>query len=355
MRFFFFTSLFLLFVQCANEQTPSTSISKYVKVEGKTMGTTYHITYSDAQNRNFKPVIDSILVAINLEVSTYIDTSTISKFNQATAGVFDLKTTSEAQKGQPATHFIANFEAAKNIYEKTAGYFDPTVMPLVNYWGFGYTPKKPVTQVDSVLIDSIMGYVGFDKLEYSGSQNLSIDKKEAGTQLDFSAIAKGYAVDDLGRFLEKKGIKNYLVEIGGEVRARGKNAAGKFWTIGINVPKEDAAATDFQATAQLENLALATSGNYRNFYEVEGKKYSHTIQPKTGFPERNTLLSASVFAKDCMIADAYATAFMTMGLEKSVTLAEQTPELDAYFIYSDEDGRMKVQYTSNLEKIISDQ
>ena len=227
------------------------------------------------------------------------------------------------------------------VYEATEGSFDPTVMPLVNYWGFGYA-GEPITRVDSNKVDSLVQFVGFEKVIFEA---LALKKDRPGVQLDFSACAKGYGVDEVGRFLETQGCNNYLVEIGGEVRARGINQRSKNWQIGINTPQEGGALDDYQAIVKLKDLSLATSGNYRNFYELNGVKYSHTINPKTGFPERNTLLSASVFAKDCMTADAYATAFMASGLDKAFDVALQNSEIDAYLIYSDEDGQMQVKYT----------
>lgn len=344
-----FILLAIFIISCQSEQN-STAV-QYQKIAGKTMGTTYHITYKDSSNRNLKSQIDSFLVAINMEVSTYEKEATITQFNQSLADTFKLKsfpTSKNAIKVGSNAHFMENFLAAKMVYEKTAGAFDPTVMPLVNYWGFGYTPKKPVTRVDSVAIDSILQYVGFDKIELIHEDSVQLQKKQAQVQLDFSALAKGYGVDAIGILLERLNISDYLVEIGGEVRARGKNPKGEDWSIGINVPQEEASVTDNQTIVQLKDKSLATSGNYRNFYEINGVKYSHTINPKTGFPERNALLSASVLANECMMADAYATAFMVMGLEKAFELAMKTPEIEAYLIYSKEDGNMSVKKTQGF-------
>lgn len=325
--------IILFFSSCQTDiSTTPTTVTTYQKVAGETMGTTYHITYQDSFKRDFSANFDSLLVALNKEVNTYDSTSVISQFNQAPIGDFTLNN---------AKDFIANFWAARVINEITEGAFDPTVAPLVNYWGFGYTPKKPVTAVDSVKIDKILQQVGMDKVLLS-EDNAILTKTVEGLKLDFGAIAKGYGVDMLGKYLEKNGVDNYLVEIGGEVRARGKNNKGEYWKVGINVPKEGADVNNFQTVVNLENRSLATSGNYRNFYEVKGVKYSHTIQPTTGFPERNTLLSASVFALDCTTADAYATAFMVMGIDKALALANQLKEVNAYFIVAQADGNMEV-------------
>jgi thiamine biosynthesis lipoprotein len=323
----------------------------YLTQEGKTMGTYYRVTYSDAEERNFQDAIDSLLEVINLEVSTYIETSTISRFNQSDQP-FDLSynpgVTTEGDYKNP--HFLANYQAAKDIYQKTEGYFDPTVMPLVNYWGFGYSEKKKITTVDSVKVDSLIQLVGFNKVHL---RNNTISKSQAGVQLDFSALAKGYGVDMVAELLESQSVENYLVDIGGEVKAQGVNAKGSIWRIGINVPREGASMSAIQTAILLQNRALATSGNYRNFYEVDGVKYSHTISPATGYPERNTLLSASVFAKDCTTADAYATAFMVMGMDKAMEMASAIDGVEAYFIYSTSTGEMDVKYTEGLDQLFN--
>ncbi len=324
---------------CGQSFIPPTK-DAYARLGGETMGTYYAITYADLEKRSFQQDIDSILQVLNAEVSTYIPTSVISLFNQSGKGM---------EIADSRTHFLANLKAAKIIVEETDGYFDPTVMPLVNYWGFGYTPKKQVKAVDSLFIDSLMQYVGFDKLDFDFSKSAFIGKTSAGVQLDFSAIAKGYGVDLIGEWLEKQGIRHYLVDIGGEMRAKGKNSSGIWWTIGVNRPVEGAELMDLKAKVPLKNRALATSGNYRNYYEVNGKKYSHTIHPKAGFPERNNLLSASIFAKKCISADAYATACMAMGFEKAKELIGSVPAIEGYLIFGKEDGSMGVWHSKGLE------
>ena len=324
----FVVSLFMLNA-C---QDPMKSVSPDFAFRGETMGTTYSVKYHDPAKRSHKNAIDSLLVTVNQDLSTYIDDSHISVFN---------KPETKTQKGTP--HFDKVFMKAKEIYQKTDGAFDPTVMPLVNYWGFGYTPKKPVTDVDEAKVKELMNSVGFDKI-VAPKFGVYAKLKE-GTQLDFSAIAKGYGVDVIADFLDGKSIESYMVEIGGEVRAKGKNPRGEWWLMGINTPSEDASIKDLQAKVQLQNKALATSGNYRNFHEVNGKKYAHTINPKTGFPEANTLLSASIFANDCMTADAYATACMVMGVEAAYLLISKTDGVEGYFIFGKKDGTMGVKYT----------
>ena len=333
-------SLLLLAAALAGCKTePKPSALPYRALEGKTMGTYYRITYGDSLNRDFQETIEQFLKAFNDEVSTYIPTSTISQFNQATA---ELDIAGKA-------YFAGNLEKSRWVFEQSEGAFDPTVMPLVNYWGFGYTPKKPVTKVDSAAVDSLRQLVGFNLVRL---ENTTLKKARSGVQLDFSAIAKGYAIDEIANLLNQKGVRNFLIDIGGEARAQGINAEGKVWTVGINVPKEDAALTDIQVAVALPNRSIATSGNYRNFYEVNGVKYGHEINPKTGYPERNTLLSASVFADDCATADAWATAFMIMGLERAYATALQLEGIEAYLIYGAPDGSLQVKYTPGIEVLI---
>ena len=342
--------LALLLLGCSSGEPPP---ANYIKLEGRTMGTAYHVTYSDGQHRNFQQGIDSLLELLNLEVSTYIEQSTISNFNRADS-LFGLAFNPLAQEagGWHNRHFMANYLKAREVCGASEGFFDPTVMPLVNYWGFGYVPKKAVEAVDSAAVDSLLKFVGFDKLALvAAGQDSLLIKSAPGVQLDFSALAKGYGVDAVAGFLASRGVQHYMVEIGGEVAARGESPRGGDWKIGINVPREDAGMQDIQAAAPLHNRALATSGNYRNFYEVNGNKYSHTINPFTGFPERSTLLSASVFAPDCMTADAYATAFMAMGLEKAYALASRLPEVEGYFLYNKEDGTLGARYTEGLRPL----
>ncbi len=331
----------LAFSACKQDQTKQPATSRYVVLEGETMGTYYGLNYGDSLGRNFQAAVDSLLLEINLGVSTYIESSVISKFNQAES-TLKLEDTLQG----PERYFLDNFYAAKSVFHRSGGAFDPTVMPLVNYWGFGYTPKRPVLSVDSVKVDSLLRYVGFDKISLRGGV---LTKSLPGVQLDFGGCAKGYGVDAMGRLLESKGIYNYLVNIGGEVRARGVNAKGLVWTIGINKPVEDGSLEDVQATHTLKDRCVSTSGNYRNFYEVNGVKYSHTINPKTGFPERTTLLSASVFSDSSVISDAFGTAFMVLGKEKAFKLAQTLKGVDAFLIYGKSDGSMGTQFTDGLK------
>lgn len=228
--------------------------------------------------------------------------------------------------------------------------FDPTVGPLINYWGFGYTGRKPVTKVDSAKVDSLLKFVGLDNIEWvEKNDSIHFTKKFPEVELDFGGIAQGYAIDVLAAFLDKKGVKNYLVDLGGEFSAKNKNAKGAFWQVGINIPKEDAEVNAIQTIFSLVNETISTSGNYRNFHEVKGVKYSHTLNPYTGFPEKNTLLSVSVFGPKCTMADGLATACMAMGFDKAQLLLEYLPDYEGYFIFSKSDGQIGTHYTSTLK------
>lgn len=319
----FFLCQSFLFFACKRELP-------YLQIEGKTMGTYYKVTYQGNQNEGeLKTALDSILLALNMEVSTYIEEALISKFNQSSTGI--LVDTIKFE------HFWKNYRWSENIYLQSNGAFDPTVMPLVNYWGFGYQGKKQVTSTDSTAIDSLLAFIGMDNLTIQPAKEnvIFLQKNRPGVQLDFSAVAKGYGVDLLGIYLERKGIINYLVDIGGEIRAKGKNSKNEIWAIGISEPLENSPYQSVYSIIELNNQSMATSGNYRNFYEVDGQKYSHTINPNDGFPERQNLLSASVIAPTCAQADAWATAFMVMGLEKSIEMAKKIPDIETYFIFND--------------------
>ncbi|KAA3621391.1 MAG: FAD:protein FMN transferase [Bacteroidetes bacterium] len=349
MKNLFFWVVILFLAGCAeNSSTGSdsnASVGEYQRLWGNTMGTTYNVTYKDSQNRNFQESIDSLLIAVNAEVSTYEKQSTITRVNQAEDSIM--------VSGVENQHFFRNFQKAKEVYERSSGNFDPTVMPLVNYWGFGTSMKRAVTEIDSIKVDSLKKLVGFEKVQMQVQGNdLLIIKSNASVGIDFSACAKGGGVDAIGAFLKSKGVNDYLVDIGGELLANGVSPRGVSWKIGISVPKEDAAVDEVHTVVKLSNTAIATSGNHRNYYNTKGYKYGHTLNPSTGFPEKNDLLSATVFAPDCMTADAFATAFMVMGLEKAFNLASEVPDIEAFFIYGKPDGSMGVKYTDGASDFI---
>ena len=312
--------------------------SNLVLVQGTTMGVIgYNIKYIDDDLRNFKKEIDSLLVDFNQSLSTYIPDSEISIFNKNGEVTFS------------SPYFLEVLNASKAVYEESAGYFDPTVGPLVDAWGFG--DGETIT-LDSSQVDSVLQYVGFEKVNFNQSKVFS---SVSNLKLNFSAIAKGQAIDVVADYLITQGVENFMVEIGGEVRAKGKNDTDETWTIGIEVPDESRVGGVYDAIL-LENSAMATSGNYRNFKIVDGKKVAHTIDPKTGYPKMITLLSATVVAPTCMYADAYATAAMAIGLPGAKKMIEENPSLEAYFIFTNEEGYTQTYISAGLKgKTLNDQ
>ena len=302
---------------------------------GKTMGTTYNIVYLDDANRDFQTSIDSLLVVFNESLSTYFPDSELSQFNLRDTIDFKLP------------YFLPVLKASKTVFEKSGGAFDPTVGPLVNVWGFG--PGGPELK-DSTDINLLLKLVGFEKIEFDEKQ---LRKKVSGIYLDFSAIAKGYGVDVVGDFLRARGIENFLIEIGGELVARGVNEKGELWKVGVNRPEESASSSDLISIIALQDRGMATSGNYRNYYLKDSVKISHTINPATGYPVNHNLLSATVLAKDCMTADAYATALMVMGTEKAIALDSALKEIEIFLIYSDATGGFKTYASESLKPFLS--
>lgn len=315
----------------------STQNNNYISFGGFTQGTTYNISYESLDSINYQNQIETILANFDTSLSTYNSKSLITKINN-----------NELNKTDFFLQTVLN--KSEEVYCKTDGAFDITVAPLVNAWGFGFKKKEEITNAK---IDSILEIVGFDKLCIKDS---TIIKKDSRVTIDVNAIAQGYSVDVVADFLEKQGIVNYLVEIGGEVKTKGINKKGKAWRIGIDKPfdNNNIPGQELQAIIELTNKSLATSGNYRKFYERNGVKYSHTINPKTGYPVTHTLLSATVITNECITADAYATAFMVMGLEKAIQLVENLPCIEAYFIYSDESGNYQVKATEAIQKLITE-
>jgi thiamine biosynthesis lipoprotein len=308
-----------------------------IKIEGYAQGTTYHITYFDKQNRDMKPEIEKILKDFDLSVSTYIPNSIISRINSNEKGVIVDK------------YFTDCFKKAKEVWRNTKGAFDPTVYPLVNAYGFGPGKKQ---KIEKKKIDSILKFVGFNLITLKGNK---IIKKDPRVALDFNAFAQGYSVDVVSEFLNSKDITAYIVEIGGEVYAKGKKPNGNNWTIGIEKPIDNKESSNpLKAIVKLEDLAIATSGNYRRFVIEDGVKYVHHIDPKTGYPTKNNLLSASIFSKQCISSDANATGVLVLGLEKAKIFLEQHPELQAYLIYSDDKGNYQVYETKGIRSIVTE-
>jgi FAD:protein FMN transferase len=311
---------------------------EYMTLVGFTQGTTYHIIYENKNREDYQALVDSLLADFDRSLSIYQPNSLISRFNRNEPGT------------RADDNFTTVFNKSYEVYKKTNGAFDITVGPIVNALGFGSTDTL---QVDSTMIDSLVQYVGMEKV--SLKDNVLI-KQNSHIVLDVNAIAQGYSVDLVAKFLENKKIRNYMVEIGGEVRAHGKNERNQVWRIGIDKPVEGnmIPGADLQAIVRLNNRSLATSGNYRQYYEKNGIKFVHTINPKTGYPVVSNLLSATVVASDCTTADAYATALMVFGVERSIEFLNENKFLDAYLIFTDQEGRFRVYSTKGLQKSVEE-
>ncbi|MCC7331854.1 MAG: FAD:protein FMN transferase [Flavobacteriales bacterium] len=321
--------LVLSIYACSQNKEP-----KLMTVSGEAQGTTYHISYLDKNEVNYQRSIDSMLIEIDKSMSTYHKTSIITKINQTDSAV------------KVDQMFKDVFLMSKQVYAASEGAFDPTVAPLVNAWGFGF---KNLEKTDSSSIDSLLQFVDFDS--FTLKEDLII-KSKPNLMLDFNAIAQGYSVDVIANFLSERGIENYMVEIGGEVLAKGKNNKNNWWRIGIDKPIENEKERTIEAVISLQNKALATSGNYRKFYEKNGVKYSHTLNPKTGYPVRHSLLSATVITDNCAMADAYATVFMVVGLEKAKEILEKNSNLKALLIFEDENKTLKTFVSKDIESTI---
>jgi thiamine biosynthesis lipoprotein len=327
VRNYLFIVGFLFIVACNSNKTDLQVL------QGNAIGTTYSIKYIASKNTNFELKIDNIIKAVNKSTSTYIANSDISKINRGdTSIVVD-------------AIFEEVFNKSEKIFHETDGDFDPTVGVLVNAWGFG--PGTKINDLDSLKIDSLLTYVGFNKVSLL---NKKVSKLYPEIYVDFNAIGKGYLVDLIARQFETANIENYMVEIGGEIRVKGKNQKDEFWKIAIENPNEDGTRS-FATIIQLKDEAMATSGNYRKYRtSADGKKYVHTINAKTGYASESNLLSASVISSgDCADVDGYATAFMAMGLDKSIAFLENHTELKAFLIYANENGEIKTFASANFD------
>jgi len=307
----------------------------YQHDEGFVFGTIYHITYQSDQN--YQKEIEAELKKVDGSLSPFNKSSIISRINRN-------------EDVQVDDMFKEVFTLAENISKETDGAFDITVAPMVNLWGFGF--KKGLTPNKEV-IDSVRALVGYHKVALIDEH---VKKQNPNTMLDCSAIAKGYGSDVVARFLQSKGIENFMVEIGGEVVTRGNSEKRVPWRIGINKPTDDSlnTNTELQTVLNVTDKAMATSGNYRNFYYKNGKKYAHTIDPKTGYPVQHNILSATVIADNSAPADAYATSFMVLGMDGAQKILEKHPDILAYLIYSDNKGKNQVWYSPSMKKILAE-
>ena len=307
----------------------------YQSDQGTVFGTFYSATYQYPQD--LKAEIEAELNKVNMSLSPFEESSIISKINRNE----DVK---------PDSLFLHVFNLAKEVSAKTYGAFDITVAPLVNAWGFGFKKKM---NVDRSVVDSIRKFVDYRKVRY---ENGKIVKDDPRTMLDCSAIAKGFGSDVVARFFDRKGIKNYMIEIGGEIVVKGVNSKKENWRIGVNKPVDDSLAvnTELETILDVSNIGMATSGNYRNFYYKNGKKFAHTIDPRIGYPVQHSLLSSTVIAPNCATADAYATSFMVMGVDSAMEICKKTPGLEGYFIYQGKNGTLETCFTDGMKKYIKE-
>ncbi len=333
-RFYSFLIVAILFISC--DKT-----TDFYTIQGEAQGSTYSIKYIAIEEKVTKNQIDSLLTAFDLSLSTYRPDSKISKINTGDSTVV------------VDEFFAETFQLSNQIYKETNGLFDPTIGVLVNAYGFG--PNKKHQDLAQKQVDSLLQFVGFDKIKLN--KNKTISKKHNQTFIDFNAIAQGYSVDVVVNYLKSKGIENAIVEIGGELFAMGKNTIdNKNWVVGIDDPLQKPEERTLIAKVNLENLGMATSGNYRKVMidEKTGKKFVHIINPKTGLAQKNNVLSATVLSKSSGLSDGYATAFMLMSLEESKVFLQKHPELHVMLLYSDSDNKMQRFVTENFKSIIKE-
>lgn len=323
--------LILLFVSCEN------SNPEPVFFRGDAFGTSYNIQLYSKENVDFQKGLDSVIAAVNQSVSTYIPESDISKVNKGDSAIV------------VDSIFKEVFEISAEVNKQTNGYFDPTIGVLRNAYGFG--DVKPLKNIDNAALDSLMRYVGFHKVKLNADGTIS--KEYPQIYFDFNAVAKGFGVDCLGRYLESVGVKDYLIELGGEILAKGENLAKNHeWVVGIETVNSELDDRSFAASVKLKNVGLASSGNYRKFRidSATGKKYVHTLNPLTGSAEQSDVTSSTVLAPTCGEADAYATSFMALGLEKSKELLKDLPKVEAYLTYTDSLNQDQVFITEGFKR-----
>ena len=330
-----FLFAFILLISCSTD-SGKRAYSDYFEDHGEIFTTVFNIKY--AYDKSLKSEIYEELYKFDNSLDPFKENSIITKINRNEPVEVD-------------SFFVRVLEKSEEVSKNTNGFFDITTSPLINAWGFGFSKMDEVT---SEMIDSLREFVGYDKI--SIDVNGEVVKSDYRVQINTSAIAKGYACDVVADLLESYGIEDYMVEIGGEISAKGINEKGVCWRIGVDKPMDDAIIIqhDLQTIISLCDKSLATSGNYRNFYVKEGKKYAHTINPHTGNPAESDLLGATVIADDCMTADAYATAFVAMGIDKSVEVAKEVDGLHYYFIFANEDGSFGTIHSDGFEQFLAE-
>ncbi|MFT5861018.1 MAG: thiamine biosynthesis lipoprotein [Flavobacteriaceae bacterium] len=341
---FAITSLAVVLISCSTDPQAQATNEGF-EIYGETQGTTYNIIIADDQQYFVKEEIDSILHDFDLALSTYIDNSTITKLNNVVSSGIVL---------DDHRYFEKCYNQSRDIFQLTDGAFDPSVFPLVEGWGFMQNIDKPMMDEEVV---EVMKYIGFDRYHTiaMNENKVRIVKENPLFKLDFNAIAQGYSVDVLAEFLERRGHHNFYVEIGGELIVRGLNREGDKWRIGIDAPLEGNTTHELNNIMHVSNKAIATSGNYRKFYERDGVKYAHTLNPKTGYPVRHSLLSVTVIAENCAAADAYATAFMVMGAEKTLKFVKSNPELNlnVYLLESGDNDQVIQSSSENFSQFLN--
>ncbi len=307
-----------------------------VVLQGETQGTYYAITYFDDQGRDFSKKIDSVLQVVDYSMSLWVDSSLINRINRGDTSAL------------PDEHFIYNFLLAKEVSAATDGYFDFTIGPLVSAWGFH---RKNRLEMTPDMVDSLKSLVDFRRVRIEKKR---IVKDDPRISIDFNAIAQGYTVDLIAELLDGLGVEHFIVDIGGEIMARNRKPDGNPWRVGIETPSETKDdERKVENVIKLENKGLSTSGSYRKYFEQDGKRFSHSIDPKTGYPVQHSLMSVTVLAENAAIADAYSTAFMVMGLEKSLEIISYLGGIEAFFIYY-EDGQYKTKATPGMASLIEE-
>jgi len=322
----------LFLVSCEKEQA-----SKHL-LQGTAFGTTYSVQYFGEPLADLERKIDSVIEAVNRSMSTYIPNSDISKINRGDSSVV------------VDPMFKEVFAISEEVHEQSSGYFDPTIGVLRNAYGFGST--APLRNIDSLVVDSLMQYVGFQKVQLK--PNGTIAKSHPQIYFDFNAVAKGYGIDRIGLVLDKQNLDNYLIELGGELLAKGINQEKQqAWVVGVEAVDSPLGDRSYQATVALTDAAMASSGNYRKFRldSLSGKRFVHTLNPLTGQAEASNLTSATIIAGNCALADAYATACMAMGLDGSKELLKGLEGVEAYLTYT-EAQKDKVFVTPGFQKLL---
>jgi thiamine biosynthesis lipoprotein len=332
-----FIYLLLLLAACGSQDSDRIkSEDPFMSLQGEVQGTTYSITWKNEVSINVEAGIDSIFREVDQQFSTYLSSSVISQFNTSDSGVY------------VDANFQRLFAISQEIWQQTSGAFDPTVMPLVRAYGFG-PDGIPDSIVGKEQLADLLQLVGLNKLEL---KEQFLHKPVSSIQLDLNAIAQGHTVDLIADFFEKNEITSYMVEVGGELRLKGKKASGECWKVGIDKPIEQNTQRELEAVLSITDVAMATSGNYRKYIDRDGIRYTHTVDPVSGEMRRHNLLSATVFAPRCAIADAFATAFMVMGVDRAQMLLNQRKDIEALFIYRDEEGKLKSFFTPGVQQFL---